>query len=136
MEYNRQDFVNDLERAWLSAAADVPGWFMALDWRSAFGAVAGLPYVPEKIDSIRNPTTTIAAGGDCEDKALLLACWARGRLPVRFVVGRGDVRSGAVYHIFCELKTFAGELPLDATYPENLPGYYYSPIIYKGNWLA
>jgi len=65
----------------------------------------------------------IGPGGDCDDKAIAMASWAKlNGLPWRFVaVGRKrpDMRTIPLTHVFAEVKILDSWIPCDCTYAFN-----------------
>ena len=98
--------------------ADLGRWLDA-DFIDYFNYVCALPYVsdPEQVETISRPAFTLREDygpRDCDDKAVLIACWlyAHG-VPVRFVA-ISTAPNGELCHVFAH----AWGIDLDATYNE------------------
>lgn len=84
-----------------------------------FNYVCALPYVsdPPETETVSRPRYLLCENytpRDCDDKSVLMACWAYGNgLPVRFI-GISTQRDGEPNHVFCQVNG----VDVDATYPE------------------
>lgn len=64
----------------------------------------------------------IGAGGDCDDKTVVLLAWAKlNQVPARIVVsGRSEKKP--LHHVYPELYYMGNWVPVDGTYPHNSLG--------------
>lgn len=93
-----------------------------------FEKVKSIPYRydPEPVEFLQRPYYTMSVtgpGGDCDDKAICIASWAKlNGYPYRFVVV-GSPSSPDPSHVFAEVA-FDGEnfIPMDVTYSFGVPG--------------
>ena len=92
--------------------------------------VCNLPYFddPENVETVSRPALLLDpdySPRDCDDKAILCACWLHGHgIKCRFVAS-STAPNGELHHVF--LQTESG-LFVDATFPEHaqtLGGYDY-----------
>jgi transglutaminase-like putative cysteine protease len=95
-----------------------------------FRMVAALPWVADAwngqlAEVIKRPWYTLHkmwAGGDCDDKAVAMACYFEvNQIPWRFVCVGSDIKKPPT-HVFCEADFGSGWVPMDATYPDNKAG--------------
>lgn len=92
-----------------------------------FDIIKSLPYRPDPIltETLMRPSLTMTMrgyGGDCDDKAIALASYARLlRIPYRFVAIRRHGRK-SLHHVAVELYTNNEWLFLDPTYSFNVFG--------------
>lgn len=120
----------EMRRLTLAYWRDLGRWLDA-PFIEYFNFVCALPYRsdPEQVETISRPAFTLResyAPRDCDDKAVLIACWLHGHdIPARFV-GVSTLKDCELCHVFTQAKTTAGGLDLDATYNEyhNLIGNY------------
>jgi hypothetical protein len=87
---------------------------------------------PPGTEVVKRPYYTmrgIGAGGDCDDKCVALASWARlNSIPYRFI-GTGRKKPGQkkrkilLSHVLCQLYINGGWLWADPTYGFNVLGY-------------
>lgn len=86
-----------------------------------FNLVKNIPYRadPEPVEFLQRPYYTMSVtgpGGDCDDKAVCIASWARlNGYPYRFVVV-GTPHSAEPSHVFAEVDFGKGYVPMDVTY--------------------
>ena len=108
----------EMRRLVLEYWPDLGGW-LDVPFISFFNFVCALPYRPDppEVETVSRPAYTLREGyapRDCDDKAVLLACWCRGHgVPVRFVA-ISTQPGGEPNHVFIE----AAGLDCDATYSE------------------
>lgn len=101
--------------------------YASLSLLEIFEVIKSLPYRPDPADAetLMRPRYTMAMqgfGGDCDDKAIALASWARlNRIPYRFVASRRYDRK-ALHHVYTELCIYGKWTPYDCTYSINQPG--------------
>lgn len=102
-----------------------------------YDKIKGLPFQsdPPGMELIKRPIYTmrqIGPGGDCDDKSIALAAWARlNSIPYQFVgVGRKipgkKYKKGEIIlltHVFPILKIDGSWIIADATYSHNVLGY-------------
>lgn len=92
-----------------------------------FDIIKRLPYRPDPlyVETLMRPSHTMNMrgwGGDCDDKAIALASWARlFKIPYRFVAIRRHGRK-SLHHVAVELYTHNEWLFCDATYSFNTIG--------------
>lgn len=83
--------------------------------------VCALPYIddPENVETISRPAYLLEpryTPRDCDDKAILCACWWHGHgVQCRFVASSTEPDK-QLHHVFLQI---AGGLLIDATFPEN-----------------
>lgn len=92
-----------------------------------FDAIKNVPFKPDPPDAevLQRPMYTMQGngyGGDCDDKAIALACWCRAlRIPYQFVaVRRADQRD--LHHVFCRIYIGNQWVHADPTYSFNALG--------------
>ncbi len=92
-----------------------------------FNRLKAIPYRydPESVEFLQRPYYTMSgtgSGGDCDDKAICVASWARLRgVPYRFVAVGSSKEEGA-HHVFAEIFLFGKWVPMDVTYSFNVMG--------------
>lgn len=92
-----------------------------------FEIVKKIPYRPdpEPVEFIQRPYYTMSGtgpGGDCDDKAVCIAAWARlNGHPYRFVVVGGPA-DPEPSHVFAEVELGGRFIPMDVTYSFGAPG--------------
>jgi len=92
-----------------------------------FDRIKKLPFRPDPVttETLMRPSHTMnmrGTGGDCDDKAIALASWARlFSIPYRFVAIRRHGRK-FLHHVAVELYTHSRWLFLDPTYSFNTIG--------------
>lgn len=92
-----------------------------------FSIVKNLPFRPDPGDkeTLQRPLYTMQRqgyGGDCDDKCIVLASWAKlNSIPYRFVAVRRPDRE-RLHHVFCELWINGKWLHADPTYRFNTLG--------------
>jgi hypothetical protein len=83
--------------------------------------VCELPYFddPENVETVSRPgflLNPLYSPRDCDDKAILCACWWHGNgVKCRFVAS-STAPDGTLHHVFLQLQN---GLLIDATFPEN-----------------
>lgn len=98
--------------------ADLGRW-LDVPFIEYFNYVCALPYRadPPDVETVSRPAYTLRenyAPRDCDDKAVLLACWAHGHgIPCRFVA-ISTQKDGEPNHVFLN----AAGIDCDATYNE------------------
>lgn len=111
---------------------DLGAWLDS-DFIDFFNYVCALPYVPDpvQVETISRPAYLLRenyAPRDCDDKAVLIACWCYAHgVPVRFVA-----ISTAPNRELCHVFARAWGMDLDATYNEYhglLGNYPYFPDV-------
>jgi len=92
-----------------------------------FSIIKNVPFHPDPPDNetVQRPLYTLqqqGSGGDCDDKCIALASWAKlNSIPYRFVaVRRPDMPR--LHHVFCELWIEGKWLHADPTYRFNTIG--------------
>lgn len=84
--------------------------------------VCDLPYIsdPDGVEFVSRPRLTLdpnfSLARDCDDKAVLLACWWNGHGDKKRFVASSTKPNGKLHHVFMQLES---GLFLDATYPRN-----------------
>lgn len=92
-----------------------------------FDIIKNLPYRPDPltVETLMRPSHTMnmrGTGGDCDDKAIALASWARlFNIPYRFIAIRRHGRK-SLHHVAVELYTNNVWLFCDPTYSFNVIG--------------
>jgi hypothetical protein len=92
-----------------------------------FDIIKNLPYRPDPltVETLMRPSHTMnmrGTGGDCDDKSIALAAWARlNRIPYRFIAIRRYGRK-FLHHVAVELYTHNNWLFCDPTYSFNVIG--------------
>ena len=92
-----------------------------------FTVIKNIPYRadPPDVETLMRPYYTMRQlgwGGDCDDKAIALACWAViNRIPYRFVAVRKHGMP-TLHHVFTQLYTNGKWISADVTYSVNLLG--------------
>lgn len=106
----------EMRRLSLTYWADLGRWLDA-SFIDYFNYICALPYVsdPEQVETISRPAYTLKEGyrpRDCDDKAVLIACWCVAhKVPVKFVaVSTQENRE--LNHVFCNVDG----VDVDATY--------------------
>lgn len=99
-----------------------------------FELIKQIPYRadPRGIEVLQRPRYTLdlsGPGGDCDDKAIVLASWARlNHIPYRFMAVRKKGKPN-LHHVYAELY-FNGEwVPVDPTYNVNTLGRQYETYV-------
>lgn len=103
--------------------------YASFDIDEIFNIVKDIPYNPdpEDAETLMRPMYTmnsIGTGGDCDDKAIALASYAKiNRIPYRFVAVRAHGKPD-LHHVFVEFykPIMGGWFPMDATYSVNTLG--------------
>jgi hypothetical protein len=94
-----------------------------------FEFVRKIPFLPEKVETLKAPSVTIADGGDCDDKTIVVCAWALARkCPCRITLAGVKEEPGRYHHVFPELFINGAWIPYDATYSyciigKTLPSY-------------
>lgn len=92
-----------------------------------FHIIKSLPYRPDPLttETLMRPSHTMnmrGTGGDCDDKSIALASWARlFKIPYRFIAIRRHGRKN-LHHVAVELYTNGRWLFCDPTYSFNTIG--------------
>lgn len=92
-----------------------------------FDKIKNLPFRPDplRVETLMRPAHTMnmrGTGGDCDDKSIALACYARlFNIPYRFVAIRRFGRK-TLHHVATELYTHNRWLFCDPTYSFNVIG--------------
>lgn len=92
-----------------------------------FKMVKDIPFNPDPpgFETLQRPRYTInqcGTGGDCDDKTIMVACWAHLKnIPFRFVAVRKQGRK-ILHHVYPELYINGRWMPFDATYNFNIMG--------------
>ena len=82
-----------------------------------FDFVRLVPYLPEKVETLKQPSVTVSDGGDCDDKTILFCAWAIARkIPCRVTLAGIKDEPNIYHHIFPELLVNGKWIPYDATY--------------------
>lgn len=108
----------EMRRLTVNYWADLGPW-LDEPFLNFFNYVCALPYLPDppNVETVSRPAYTLIEGyrpRDCDDKAVLLACWCKGHaVPVRFVA-ISTLQNGEPCHVFIN----AAGVDCDATYPE------------------
>lgn len=104
--------------------------YAGMPLRDFFDLVAKIPYhvdtwKGEPAEVVKRPSYTLrqlGAGGDCDDKAIVMASWAvLNHLPYRFIAA-GRILDGPLHHVFTEIFYGGKWVPVDSTYPRNVFG--------------
>jgi hypothetical protein len=105
--------------------------YASLSLTEIFEKIASLPFNPDpdNIELLKRPYYTmhrIGPGGDCDDKAIAMASWAKlTGIPWRFV-GTGRKKPGKkrilLSHVYTELYILGEWLNCDCTYSFNILG--------------
>jgi transglutaminase-like putative cysteine protease len=121
-----QDTANEMYRLARHYASDT-AQYSTMSLNAWFNKVKRIPYRkdPPGEEYLQRPLATlwrIGRGGDCDDKAILLATWAvNNGLPFRWVaVGRMPTRP--LHHILVQILINGAWMTCDATYPHNTLG--------------
>lgn len=93
-----------------------------------FDMVKNIPYRPDPpgMEYLQRPWATLnmtGAGGDCDDKAIVIASWAKlNSLPYRFVAVRRFDKP-VLHHVYCQIEVSPGNwVDVDPTYSFNTLG--------------
>jgi hypothetical protein len=92
-----------------------------------FDIIKNLPFRPDPVltETLMRPAHTMnmrGSGGDCDDKSIALASWARlFNIPYRFIAIRRPGRK-SLHHVAVELYTHNEWLFCDPTYSFNVIG--------------
>lgn len=92
-----------------------------------FNVIKNVPYKPDppELETLQRPYYTmnrLAFGGDCDDKAICLASYAKLLgIPYRFIAVRKCGRK-TLHHVVCELMLNGQWVHADATYSVNTLG--------------
>lgn len=95
--------------------------FASLSLPAIFEIIKRLPYRPDpdNLETLMRPSYTmrmVGTGGDCDDKAIALAAWARlHKIPYRFVAIRRHGRKN-LHHVATELYIKGSWIFCDPTY--------------------
>jgi len=101
--------------------------YVHLSLPEVFDLVKAVPFQEDPPDRelLQRPYLTmnhLGYGGDCDDKAICMACYARlVGTPYRFVAVRRADRN-SLHHVFTELYIGNKWIHADATYPFNTLG--------------
>lgn len=104
---------------------------MSLD--EFFSFVAVIPYVndPDSVEFLQRPYYTLTGtgqGGDCDDKAIVMAAYAiLHEIPYQFVAVAKE-EGDDLHHVFTELQINGAWVPFDVTYAFNTLG---QPVNYS-----
>ena len=105
--------------------------YATLTHQEIFDKVKKLPFRPDpkNIELLKRPKFTMeqfGPGGDCDDKSICIASWAKlNNIPWDFIaVGRrkGDSWKIPLTHVFVRLYYLNNALNVDATYSTNVIG--------------
>lgn len=105
--------------------------YAALSYPDFYNLMKSLPFNPDppNIELLKRPMYTmqrIGPGGDCDDKSIAIASWAKiSGIPYRFVgvgVKRDNKSKILLSHVFPELYIGGKWNPFDATYGFNILG--------------
>jgi transglutaminase-like putative cysteine protease len=101
--------------------------FVHMGLSEVYEMIKNIPFKPdpEDAETLQRPLYTLQQngyGGDCDDKAIAMASWAKAAgLPYRFVaVRRADHED--LHHVFTEIYTANNWVRCDCTYPFNSLG--------------
>jgi len=104
--------------------------YVSMPLNEFYDIVKTIPYRMDVLDGelheiVKRPFYTLnqfGPGGDCDDKAVVMAAWAyKNRIPFRFkAVGR--TFNGNYHHTYPEFYLKGKWIPVDATYPHNTLG--------------
>lgn len=105
--------------------------YVGLSVQEMFDKIKNIPFNPdpEKIEVVKRPFYTmhqIGPGGDCDDKSIAMASFAKLRgIPYRFIgVGRKNPKYKKILltHVFIQLYLDSEWVNADCTYSFNLLG--------------
>ena len=108
--------------------------YASLSYPEFFDLMKNIPFQPDPpgIELLKRPLYTmrqIGPGGDCDDKSICVASWAKiAGIPCRFV-GVGNRKGKVTFfgrillsHVYTELYINGDWLPFDTTYSVNILG--------------
>ena len=116
--------------------------YASLSLSEVFNFIKNIPYRPDPVncETLMRPLYTLnsqGTGGDCDDKAIAVASWAKlNGLPFRFVAVRRYDRE-TLHHVYAEIyMNNKMWVPADTTYNTNTLGiigshYIESAVIYS-----
>ena len=87
-----------------------------------YRCVCELPYIkdPENVEFVSRPAFTLDPNfkyaRDCDDKAVLLACWWQGHNEQKRFVASSTKPNGRLHHVFLQLEN---GIFIDGTYEKN-----------------
>jgi len=136
-----EETIQQMKRLIESYWADVSGYALySLD--EIFDFVRRIPYVKD-VDQpdgnraeevLQRPSITIANGGDCDDKVVLMAALLRNAdIPCRIVTVAYNPSTLEHVHTYIEVLLDGQWQPMDATYEENMI-FYEHPYAEKKVW--
>lgn len=121
--------LDEMHRLARTYASDVAPW-ATLSLQSFFDIVKKIPYHEDvwqgkPAEVLKRPIYTIdqiGAGGDCDDKAIVMAAYAiLNNLEYRFIAA-GSLLAGPFHHALLDIFYGGRWVPVDATYPHNIFG--------------
>ena len=98
-----------------------------LNLSEVFDIIKNIPFRPDPptVETLMRPYYTLSSkgyGGDCDDKAIAMASYARlSKIPYRFVAVRRAHRK-VLHHVFCQLYINNNWFTVDPTYNFNVLG--------------
>lgn len=98
-----------------------------LSFEDVFECIKNIPFRPDPvhIETLMRPLYTMncqGRGGDCDDKAIAIASWAKlNDLPYRFVAARRKDWD-LLHHVYTEIFFGKSWVTADCTYCINSPG--------------
>lgn len=133
----------EMARLVVSYFTDLGPW-LARPFCEFYRHVCELPYIddPDEIETISRPAFLLCedyAPRDCDDKAILCACWWRGHGHKCRFVATSTTTDGELHHVFLQVDN---GIFVDSTYKENadlLGNYDYFPkvtnLVYLTPWF-
>jgi len=97
-----------------------------MSFEDVFECIKNIPFRPDPVqtETLMRPLYTMTGqgwGGDCDDKAIAIASWAKlNNLPFRFISVRRKDRD-TLHHVYAEIF-FKSWVRADCTYCINSPG--------------
>lgn len=111
---------DEMRRLVVQYWGDLGAWLRRPFWEF-YNYVCNLPYYddPENVETVSRPAFLLDPDyrpRDCDDKAILCACWWHGNgVKCRFVAS-STAPDGTLHHVFIQNEN---GLLIDATFPEN-----------------
>ena len=111
---------DEMRRLCVMYCQDLGPW-LGVPFMEYYRHICALPYIPDPpgVETVSRPAYTLNGDygpRDCDDKAILCACWWHGHgVKCRFVASSTEPDK-QLHHVFLQI---AGGLLIDATFPEN-----------------
>lgn len=123
---NINQTLTEMKRIARQYAADMAP-YASLNLSEIHELVKNIPYRkdPPGVETVKRPYYTLhrlGPGGDCDDKAVVIAAWALlNKFPVKFVCS-GRWAKKPLHHVYAQVYINGSWIKVDATYNFNVLG--------------